>query len=134
MAKKRLVLKFSPQIVNQPLMFTLSKKYDVSFNILKASIAQNKFGMMIVELDGKKKNIEAASCFLKKSGVSFQRLGEDIKQDEKKCVSCGVCIGYCPTNAFSFDKKNKVIFDSQKCIACEFCVTHCPYGAMTLKY
>ena len=134
MAKKRLVLKFTSQIVNQPLISTLSKKYDISFNILKASISQKKVGMMILELEGKTKNIDAACCFFKKSGVSFQRLGEDIKMDEKKCVSCGVCIGYCPSGAFSFDKKNKVVFDSKKCIACEFCITHCPYNAMTLKY
>ncbi|PIV18883.1 MAG: (Fe-S)-binding protein [Elusimicrobia bacterium CG_4_10_14_3_um_filter_49_12_50_7] len=134
MIKKRLVLKFSPQVVNRPIISALSRKCDISFNILQATITQNKVGRMILEMEGSKKNIDAACAFFKKSGVSFQRLGEDIKMDEKKCVSCGVCIGYCPTGAFSFDAEKKVVFDPKKCIACEFCVTHCPYNAMTLKY
>jgi len=134
MAKRRLVLKFSPQIVNQPIISTVSQKYGIGFNILKASISQNRVGVMFLELEGTGKNLENAVSFLKKNGVSIQRLGEDIKMDEKKCTSCGVCIGLCPTDAFYFDKDRKVVFDSKKCIACEFCITNCPYGAMKIKY
>ncbi len=134
MAKRRLALKFSPQVVNQPIISTVTKKYEISFNILRASISQNKVGIMFLELDGTRKNLEQAVSFLKKSGVSIQRLGEDIKMDEKKCTNCGVCIGLCPTDAFYFDKDRKVVFDTKKCIACEFCIENCPYGAMELKY
>ena len=112
----------------------LSKKYDIGFNILKASIDQNKEGLVIIELEASQKKLDAACAFLKKSGVTFQRLGEDIKMDENKCVSCGVCISFCPSGAFSFDENRKMIFNSKKCVACEFCIKHCPYGAMLIKY
>ena len=52
---KRVVLRFPQRIVDRPIISSLVKDYDLEFNILKASITQDKEGLLVLELKGDQK-------------------------------------------------------------------------------
>lgn len=134
MLKKKIVLHFPGNLVNQPIVEKLIKKYNLSLNILKAKILPFEEGIMVLELSGDDKNYEDGINYLTKTGVSIQPLS-DIKRDEDKCTHCGACVVMCPTDALMIDNQTrKVIFDLDKCIACELCIDPCPTRAMELHF
>lgn len=133
MYSKKVVLRFPPQLVDKPIIYKLSKDFNLEFNILKALITQNEEGLLILELKGEKKDYDAATEYLRKEGVNIETLSKDIKITDK-CTSCGVCIPICPVYAFELDPNTKeVIFKKEKCIGCELCIKICPYKAMEVK-
>jgi predicted Fe-Mo cluster-binding NifX family protein/ferredoxin len=50
--------------------------------------------------------------------------------DREKCVSCGVCVGACPTGAIRMNEVAEV--DRGKCTGCGACVAQCPQDAVSL--
>lgn len=54
--------------------------------------------------------------------------------DEEKCVSCGMCIRYCPEKAIAYNKNLNAQIDYKKCIGCGQCVASCHYGAAKAVY
>ncbi len=134
MVSKRIVLKFPPKLVDQPIVYKLVKEYDLVFNILRARVTPKEEGELVIELQGKKQNYADGIKHLKNLGVTVQPLSQDIIRDEEKCTHCGACVTICPTDALYLDKKTrKVIFDPEKCIACELCIKACPPRAMKIK-
>ena len=135
MAKKRMVLRFPPELVNKPVTYKLVKDYNLVLNILRARIMPNEQGMVVTELSGAKADLEKGIKYLSDSGIEIQPLARDIKWDRKKCIHCTVCVPLCPTETFVVDKKSREIsFDKTKCIACEACVKACPYRAITIVF
>lgn len=53
---------------------------------------------------------------------------------EKKCVSCGQCIKYCPEGAIAFDSNKKAKIDYDLCIGCGQCIAVCKYGAASFNW
>ena len=56
MILKKIVLHFSENTSNQPIVFRLVKDYGLEFNILKANIDYKKEGLLILELKGEDKD------------------------------------------------------------------------------
>ncbi|TFF88041.1 MAG: 4Fe-4S dicluster domain-containing protein [Promethearchaeota archaeon] len=54
-----------------------------------------------------------------------------IIPDESKCVGCGTCIEFCPTEAISL-KDEKAVHKDKLCIGCGQCYLQCPEGAVEL--
>ncbi|MDD3776055.1 MAG: 4Fe-4S binding protein [Actinomycetota bacterium] len=132
--KRKLVLTFSEDIVTQPITYRLVKDYDLAFNILRAEITPNMEGKILIEITGKKDNIEKGIDFLKYSGVSIQEAAKDIRVDKELCVSCGLCTSICITQALNLDNiSKKLIFDKEKCILCGLCANSCPLDAIKLN-
>ena len=130
-----LSLRFPKTIVNQPIAVNLVKKFDLSFNILKATIYPRKEGFMVLELSGHRKNFQRGVRYLKSLGVKVESIGQDIKRDEVKCFQCGACTAVCPTGALYIKRPEmEVIFDSDRCSACELCVSACLARAMEVKF
>lgn len=130
-----LSLRFPKTIVNEPIAVNLVKKYDLSFNILKATIYPRKEGLMVLELSGHRKNFQRGVRYLKSLGVKVENIGQDIKRDQEKCFQCGACTAVCPTGALYIKRPEmEVIFDSDKCSACELCVSACLARAMEVKF
>jgi ferredoxin len=130
-----LSLRFPKTIVNQPIAVNLVKKFDLSFNILKATIYPRKEGFMVLELSGHRKNFQRGVRYLKSLGVKVESIGQDIKRDEVKCFQCGACTAVCPTGALYIKRPEmEVIFDSDRCSACELCVSACMARAMEVKF
>lgn len=133
MIKKGLFLRFSPEIVEKPIVYRLVKDFNLVFNILKATITPGKEGIMILELIGDKESLQKGLQFLKDVGVEIQSLGQQVIKNENVCIHCGACTAVCPTGALSVDRETfKVIFDPEKCTTCGFCVSACITKAMEI--
>jgi len=130
-----LSLRFPEKIVNEPIAVNLIKKFDLSFNILKATIYPRKEGFMVLELSGHRKNFQRGVRYLKSLGIKVESIGQDIKRDEEKCFQCGACTAVCPTGALYIVRPEMTVgFDRDKCSACEWCVPACPARAMEVKF
>jgi ferredoxin len=131
MLKKGLVLRFPPEIVDQPIVYRLVKDYNLVFNILKAMITPGKEGIMILELSGDRENLEKGLNYLKDVGVDVKTIAQQVAKNEEVCIHCGACTAVCPTGALFVDRQTfQVIYDPEKCTACGFCVSACITKAM----
>lgn len=132
MSPKRIVLRFSTDISDKPIIYHLVKDYDLIFNIIKANVNPQKEGTMVMELTGEK--YDEGLEFLKSQGVRVQPLTEEVIRNEEKCTSCGACTAICPTGALSVERPSmEVCFDSDNCIVCQLCLKVCPLKAMEVK-
>jgi L-aspartate semialdehyde sulfurtransferase ferredoxin len=135
MISKIVSLRFPKDFVDKPVVFNLAKKFDLSFNILKAIIYPRKEGLMVLELSGQRKNFQEGVKYLKSLGLSVESIGQDIKRDEETCFQCGACTAVCPTGALHIKRPEmRVIFEKDRCSACELCVSACPARAMEVKF
>lgn len=134
LVSKKIIIHYTADIVDQPIVHRLVKDFDLAFNILKARIFPRREGLLVLDLTGTKKNFDLGIQYLKKTGVTVEPLSERVIQNEDKCVHCGACVAFCPTGALYIeDKTFKVLFDAEKCTGCELCVTACPPRAMEVN-
>jgi ferredoxin len=131
---KKVVIHYTADNVEQPIICQLVKRYDLVFNILKARIFPRREGVIVLELSGLKENFEKGILFLKEKGLKVEPLSKSVNQNMDKCVYCGACTAFCPTDALAFDAQTmKVVFDPEKCNGCELCVSACPVRAMEVN-
>jgi len=131
---RKIVLRFPPRLVDQPIIYRLVKDYDLQFNILKASITPNEEGILVLELAGKKKDYDEAIRFLSGAGVEVQALIKDVSRLEERCTHCGACVTMCPVSALVVNPQTKRIdFLESRCIACGLCIKPCPVRAMEVR-
>jgi len=134
MYSKKIVIRYTPDIVQQPVIYQLVKQYNLVFNILKARIFPRREGVIVLELSGLKENFDHGIRFLKEMGLQVEPLSKSVSQNIDKCVHCGACTAFCPTGALAFEKKSfQVLFDPEKCNGCELCVSACPVRAMEIN-
>jgi len=74
--KKRLQLIFPSQVVQKPITWELSKKFDVVFNVRRAKITET-IGEIVLELEGDACVLEAAVSWLKGQGVQVEPVSHD---------------------------------------------------------
>lgn len=135
MYSKIISLRFPKKTVNEPVVVNLVKNYDLTFNILKATVYPRKEGLMVLELRGHKKNYLKGIKYLKDAGIKVKNIGHDIRRDDEKCFQCGACTAVCPTGALNIKRPEmEVIFDRDRCSACELCVAACPARAMKVNF
>jgi len=129
---KRIVLHFTKEIWDKPIVYRLVKDYDLIFNILKASILPRQESYLVMELIGDtKETFDRGIEYLRRSGVSIQPVEKDIHWLDNKCVHCGACVSICPSGAFTIDRSTMMIqFDPNLCSACSLCVRGCPVRAV----
>jgi ferredoxin len=129
------VLHFPAQQVDKPIITRLVRDYNLSVNILRASISPQEQGLMVLEMLGQQAAIRKACKFLAELGVGIQALTQDILRDDEKCVQCGQCASVCPSGAQSITRPQmEVVLDGEKCVACEACVAVCPTHALSMNY
>ncbi|MFZ2445546.1 MAG: NIL domain-containing protein [Syntrophobacteraceae bacterium] len=135
MHSRMLVLRFSKEIVDKPIITNLVREHNLSFNILKAQIFPRKEGMLVMELRGTKRDFDRGIKYLESSGVAVEPVGQGIRRDDDKCYQCGACTAVCPTGALHIKRPGmEVLFESERCSACELCVKTCPVRAMIVTF
>jgi len=77
--KKRVKLTFPQNLIREPVIFTMAKKYDVMPNIRRARVTDT-IGEMILELDGADENVEKGIQTLKEQGIEVELIEGDIIQ------------------------------------------------------
>jgi ABC-type methionine transport system ATPase subunit len=75
--KTRFKLTFPQNLIKEPVIFTMAKKYDIIPNIRRAKVTAT-VGEMILELEGGEDNIEKGIKFIKQQGVDVELVEGDI--------------------------------------------------------
>lgn len=134
MYSKIIILNFPPEVAQKALVYQLTKKYDLMFNILRADISAKREGFMVLEISSHlKADYRKGVEFLKAQGVRISHPEHQIFKDEEKCTHCGACTAVCPTEALYIRRPEmEVLFDKDKCTVCELCILTCPTRAMGL--
>ncbi len=135
MYSKMLLLRFSKEVVEQPIISNMVSAHHLSFNILKAQISPRREGMIVMELRGEKEDFDRGLKYLEEVGVEVDAVGQGIRRDSDKCYQCGSCTAVCPTGALHISRPEmEVLFESERCSACEACVKTCPVRAMIVTF
>jgi NAD-dependent dihydropyrimidine dehydrogenase PreA subunit len=130
--KKRVTLTFPKRTVHMPVTYRLAKDFNVAANIIRAQVAPNQVGTLVVELLGDIDELDAAIEWMRSQDITVSLLGREILIDEESCVDCGLCTGVCPTQALTLDPETfKLNFMRSRCIVCEQCIPTCPVEAIS---
>ncbi len=132
--KQRVTLTFPRQMVQMPIAYRLAKDFNIAANIIRAQVAPNQVGKLVVELAGDMDQLAAALEWLRDSGIEVTDSSREILIDTDRCVDCGLCTGVCPTQALSLDKEFRLHFTRTRCIVCEQCIPACPVAAISTNF
>jgi ferredoxin len=131
--KRRLTLHFPSEAVHQPITYRLAVDFDIAAKILRAQIAPNQSGTMVVELSGDIDELDAAEDWLEGQGLGLNRAPGEIRIDPVLCVDCGICSSVCPSGALQYTPATqRLMFAASRCLVCEQCIPSCPLEAITL--
>jgi len=132
---EKIVLRYPTDIVEEPVIYMLVKKFDLKVNILRADINPRKEGRMVIEVFGTSDGYANAIEWLREIGLHIYSLQQQIIWNENRCTHCGACSVFCPTGALEIERTEmKVSFNERKCVACEHCLKVCPVKAVdTIK-
>ena len=130
---KKVILRFSPELVEQPIVYQLVKEFDLIPNIIRAQISPENKGFLLLSLSGAEADYRRALLYLEQQGLQVQSLVEQVSWDEERCTQCGLCSGVCPSGALYLERPSlKVRFEGEKCVVCNMCIEACPAHAMRL--
>ena len=131
--RKRVILSFPPSVVQTPITYILAKEYDIASNILRAEIAPEESGKLVMEIDGLPEDLEKAIERIKEYGIDVTEVARKIDFEMNKCIHCGVCVSVCLAGALKLDEQYHLQFIEEKCTLCEMCVTACPVDVVTIN-
>jgi len=126
----RVLLKFSEEIVEQPITAQVILEHGTPINIISAHI-DSQGGEILAEIPST--HFEKVVNTFREKGVTVT-IPELIDVDSEKCFDCGACLSLCPVNAMAFAEDFSVVFTKEKCIGstCGACVDACPTRAIKL--
>lgn len=75
--KRRIKLTFPQNLIKEPVIFTMAKRFDVMPNIRRARVTET-VGEMVLELEGTEENLEKGIQHLKGQGVDVEIVEGDI--------------------------------------------------------
>ena len=130
--KKRVTLTFPKNTVHLPLTYRLAKDFNIAANIIRAQVAPNQVGKLVVQLQGDIDEVDAAVEWMRGLGIQVSQMSGEIAIDENLCVDCGLCTGVCPTEALTLDPDTfRLKFWRSRCVVCEQCISTCPVEAIS---
>ena len=69
--RERIYLTFPQNLIKEPVLSMLSKRFDIVFNIRGSTVTSN-LGLVALEIDGKAAEVAKAIGWLKGKGVSVE--------------------------------------------------------------
>jgi ferredoxin len=130
--KKRVTLTFPRKTIQTPVTYRLAKDFNVAANIIRAQVAPNQVGTLVLELSGDIDELESAVEWMRSQGINVSLASREILIDEESCVDCGLCTGVCPTEALTLDSQTfRLKFLRSRCVVCEQCIPTCPVQAIS---
>jgi MinD superfamily P-loop ATPase len=124
----RILLRFSEEIVEQPITAEIILALKVPINIVAAHV-NSKGGEVLADVPDAALEKIVKAYRAKGVTVSLPKL---IEVDTDKCFSCGACVALCPVEAITMAEDKSVIFNKEKCVGstCSACVEACPARAI----
>jgi len=133
--KKRVVLRFPAERIDEPITYNLIRNYDIIINILNADITHGREGNLLIEMSGHKSNLDEAIGYLESRKINWSPVAKNILYKEENCVHCGACASVCFSGALLMNSpERKLDFKPEKCIACELCIKACPLQLFELNF
>ena len=130
--RKRVSMIFPRHVVNLPVTYRLARDFDVAANIVRAQVAPDEVGTLVVELSGDIDQVEASLEWTRSQGIKVSESSSEIQIDRDLCVDCGLCTGVCPTEALRLDAETfQLKYLRNQCIMCEQCIPTCPVDALS---
>ena len=77
MARKQVTLIFPQHLIKEPVIYMMSKEYDVVANILRAKVNES-VGEVTLELEGQEESLKKAVLFLEKKGIKVEPVVGDV--------------------------------------------------------
>jgi ferredoxin len=115
-----------------PVTYRLAKDFNVAANIIRAAVAPNQIGKLVLELSGDIDQLDAAIEWMRSQNIGVSLALGEILIDEDICVQCGLCTGVCPTEALTLNPETyRLTFTRSRCIVCEQCIPTCPVKAIS---
>ena len=71
MATKRIKLTFPQELIKEPLIFMMAKRFDIMPNIRRAKVTES-VGEVVLELEGAEKDLEGGIAYLRERGVKVE--------------------------------------------------------------
>ena len=76
LGKTRVTLVFPQDLIKEPVVFTMAKKFDIMPNIRKARVTES-VGEMMLELEGDDKDLEKGIKYLESRGIKVEPVTGD---------------------------------------------------------
>ena len=83
--KKRVTLTFPKRAIQMPVAYRLAKDFNVAANIIRAQVAPNQIGKLVVELSGDIDELEASVDWMRSQGIQVSTANKEIFVDEDVC-------------------------------------------------
>ncbi len=77
MGKQRVKFTFEEELVKQPVIYKLGRKFEIVTNIRRADVGE-KVGWVVLELDGEETEIKRGLEWVSSTGVRVDPLGGDV--------------------------------------------------------
>ena len=75
--KTRVRLTFPQDLIKEPVLFTMAKKFDIMPNIRRARVTET-VGEIVLELEGTEENINSGIEYMKQQGVDIELVEGNI--------------------------------------------------------
>jgi len=75
--RERYYLTYPRNLIKEPLLYRLVKKFDVVFNIRGASVSE-EMGLVAVEFEGSAEQVERAITWLRQTGVTVEPIEKNV--------------------------------------------------------
>ena len=76
MAKRRVMLTFSPETSSEPIIYNLGQQFNIVTNILRADATEDR-GWIELGIDGKDNDIEAGIAWIISKGVRVEPVSDE---------------------------------------------------------
>ena len=77
MAKRRVMFTFPPELIDEPIIYSLGQQFNVVTNIRRADVSGDK-GWVVLELEGEEENIEQGIAWVTAKGVRVDPVTGDV--------------------------------------------------------
>ena len=132
---KKVILSFSAESTDRPLVYDLIKRFDIQVNILRGSIDYGKSGTLLLELTADEACLDKGIYYLEANQVSVSPVASRISYDKQHCIHCGNCALSCLAQALTIRQPDwELEFDSDKCILCKLCIKSCPSQLFQIEF
>lgn len=74
---ERIYLTFPKELVKEPIVCFLAKKFDIMFNI-RGSTVTAEMGLVALEIDGERTEVDKAIRWLKEKGVIVEPIEKNV--------------------------------------------------------
>lgn len=133
--KKRYILTFPNETVEEPITYILVKEFDLKINIINADITPGKKSYLLCGMWGTDSNIARGIEYLEKRKIECTPVEKKLKLNRDLCVHCGSCTSVCFSGALSLDPDTReLISNPKKCTICGLCVKACPMKLFEISF